>query len=795
MPLVSQPIKNLKGGISQQPDILRFPNQGETQINGWSSEAQGLQKRPPSTFLKRIGATGSYGAAPLVHLVNRDAIEQYYMVFTGKGIGIIDLKGNTYSVRGYDGYANTEQPRESIRLLTVADFTFVVNREQVVDINSTLTHAGYPSLTSRALVACRGGQYGRVLTIRGNGKLLAKYELPAGVGTDAAKLKADAEAMDAQRIATKLTGLVNAGTATHGFKAEEGPSHVVLTHAKIDTIETEDGYADQLINSFIYQVQSTNKLPNTAPDGYLVEITGEANRTGDNYWVRYSTASKTWKETVKPGIIEGLKADTMPRALVRAADGQFDWKVLDWVGRKCGDDETNPMPSLIDGKINDVFFFRNRLGFLVGENIVMSRPARYFNLFPPSVASISDDDPIDVAVSHNRISILKYAVPFSDQLLLWSDQAQFTLTSAGVLSAKTAQLDLTTEFDIQDSARPYGIGRGVYFSAPRASFTSIKRYYAVQDVSNVKSAEDVSAHVPSYILNRVHNISGSGTENFITVLTSGASERLYVYKFLYMEEQIAQQSWSHWEFGKTTKVLASSSIGSYMYLLLDRHEGITLERIEFTQYTEDFPQEPYRTYVDGKLVHRIVEFNEDLYESYVPIVSLYGGVPSNETSFWTISTSGVAEVHHSPRQGWNASSKLVLSGDRRGEDYIVGRQYEFRYQFSKFLIKQVADDGSTSSEDIGRLQLRKVWVNYERTGSFTIEVFNGAIKYTYDMAGGRLGSEITLGKLSLGTGQYRFPVTGNTLNQQVSMISSNPQPLNVIGCGFEGNYVRRSSGI
>ncbi|WP_459606244.1 phage nozzle protein, partial [Enterobacter hormaechei] len=47
MALVSQSIKNLKGGISQQPEILRYPEQGTLQVNGWSSETEGLQKRPP----------------------------------------------------------------------------------------------------------------------------------------------------------------------------------------------------------------------------------------------------------------------------------------------------------------------------------------------------------------------------------------------------------------------------------------------------------------------------------------------------------------------------------------------------------------------------------------------------------------------------------------------------------------------------------------------------------------------------------------------------------------------------
>lgn len=797
MGLVSQPIKNLIGGISQQPDILRFPNQGQQQINGWSSETQGLQKRPPTTFLKRFGSNGFWGSKPLVHLVNRDAIEQYYLVFTGTGVAVVDLKGNTYTVRGYDSYANCADPRSDLRLITVADYTFVVNRKMVVQMSSTLTWPDYPKLNSRAIVACRGGQYGRTLTVSINGAQLASYQLPSGVAV-AAELAAMVAAMDAQAICKVLIGQINATTGTSGITAVEGPGHILLTSTKtegITTVKTTDGYADQLINGFVYQVQTFNKLPAQAPDNYLVEVVGEATRTGDNYWVRFDPTAKSWREAAKPGIIEGFDKSTMPRGLVRAADGQFDWKVLDWVGRKAGDDETNPMPSFVDGTINDVFFFRNRLGFLSGENVIMTRSARYFNFFPPSVSNISDDDPLDLAVSHNRISILKYAVPFSEQLLLWSDQAQFVLSASGVLSPKTVELNLTTEFDVQDTARPFGIGRGVYFSAPRAAFTSLKRYYAVQDVSDVKNAEDVSAHVPSYIENRVFNIHGSGTENYVTLLSDGAAERLYVYKFLYKAEDIVQQSWSHWDFGMGAKILASASIGSYMYLLLDRVEGVVLERMEFTQFTKDFPMEPYRTYMDAKVVTTVTTYNEDTNESSIDLRALYGGAPDVLSKFWTLDTEGTAKLHEPPAMGWAVDSKLYLVGDQRGRQFVIGRQYLFIYEFSKFLLKQTADDGSTQTEDTGRLQLRRAWVNYETSGAFEINVRNDSTEYVYSMAGGRLGSEIILGELNLGTGQYRFPVTGNARKHSVSLLSDTPTPLTVIGCGFEGNYVRRTSGI
>ena len=801
MGLVSQSIKNLKGGISQQPDILRFSNQGELQINGWSSETRGLQKRPPTIFTKRLANKGNLGTKPLVHLINRDAQEQYYVAFSGSGVQVWDLAGNAYTVRSYNGYANCSNPRTDLRLITVADYTFVVNRKKVVDLGSTLTHSTYPSLTNRALVNVRGGQYGRLLTININGAASpqASIQMPNG---SAEKVPAgqpyagmnQVDMTDAGWIAKEMANLLSTAMPTWTFTA--GPGYVLITAPTgtvINTVVTADGYAGQLMNAFIYQVQTFTKLPAEAPNGYIVEITGESARSGDNYWVYYDAASKVWKETAKPKITAGFDSSTLPHALVRAADGQFDWKPLVWDGRTAGDDTTNPMPSFVDSTINDVFFFRNRLGFLSGENVIMSRTSKYFSFFPASVATLSDDDPIDVAISHNRISILKYAVPFSEQLLLWSDQAQFVLSSSGILSAKTIELDLTTEFDVSDGARPHGIGRGVYFAAPRASFTSIKRYYAIQDVSDVKSAEDVSAHVPSYIPNTVHAIHGSGTENFVSILSDTAPNRVYIYKFLYLDETLQQQSFSHWEFGANTTVLSASCIGSYMYLMIDRPEGLCLERIEFTQDTLDFSIEPYRTYMDMKKTITLGAFDEDNFVTRFDVRTAYGGTPGPDAVFYTIDQQGVLIEHSS--SDWATSPYLEFVGNRAGEQVVLGKQFAFQYEFSKLLIKQTADDGSTSTEDMGRLQLRRVWLNYESSGAFEVNVNNGVSEYVYSMTGARLGQPVVLGKLAMGTGQFKFPVTGNALHQRVTITSDNPNPLNVIGCGWEGNYIRRSSGI
>lgn len=793
MALISQAIKNLKGGISQQPDILRYPDQGARQVNGWSSESEGLQKRPPMVFIKTLGDQAALGKSPYIHLINRDEYERYYVAFTGNGIRVFDLAGNEKAVRysANKSYITTATPREDLRMVTVADYTFIVNRNYTVASGGDTNMRGF-NPKQDALINVRGGQYGRTLQVMINGGTQATYQIPNGDNP------AHVKNTDAQWLAEELTKQLRVSLPAWSFTVGQGYIHIVAPAGQqIDSLVTKDGYADQLISPVTHYAQTFTKLPLNAPNGYIVKIVGDTAKSADQYYVQYDASRKVWSEVVGWDVEVNLRAETMPHALVRTADGNFEFKMLSWSNRKCGDDDTNPWPSFVDSTINDVFFYRNRLGFLTGENIVLSRTGKYFNFFPASVANLSDDDPIDVAVSVNRISILKYAVPFSEELLVWSDETQFVLTSSGTLTSRSVELNLTTQFDVQDRARPYGIGRNVYFASPRSSFTSISRYYAVQDVSSVKNAEDITAHVPNYIPNGVFAICGSGTENFCSVLTDGDPSKIFIYKFLYLNEELRQQSWSHWDFGPNVQVLACQAVGSDMYVVMRNQYNTFMSRISFTKNAIDINGEPYRAYLDFKVAYTIPAgaYNDDTYETTINLSTVYdarfdrGGVTLLEPD-------GRSHTFEDPDGGWANEPLIRLTGNMEGKRVFLGFNFAFVYEFSKFLIKQAADDGSTATEDIGRLQLRRAWVNYEESGTFDIYVENQSSSWKYTMAGGRLGSNsLRASKLNLGTGQYRFPVVGNAKFTTVSITSDEATPLNVIGCGWEGNYLRRSSGI
>lgn len=90
MALVTTSIPNLVGGVSQQPDSVRFVNQSEAQENAVPSVLTGLSKRPPTNHLSVLKDTSNNAIIPTnaggykshVHAINRDVNERFIVTVT-----------------------------------------------------------------------------------------------------------------------------------------------------------------------------------------------------------------------------------------------------------------------------------------------------------------------------------------------------------------------------------------------------------------------------------------------------------------------------------------------------------------------------------------------------------------------------------------------------------------------------------------------------------------------------------------------------------------------------------------
>lgn len=832
MPLISQSISSFKGGVSQQPDILRFPDQVEELINGFPSEVEGLQKRPPTIHIARIG--DSLGTAKArYHVINRDENEQYILEMRSGSLKVWDLQGNSKSVtiEADASYLNVSDPLKDFRAVTVADYTFILNNT----ITTSMTGDVSPNNNNgKVLFDVRGTAYGKTYEIWLNGAFCAGVRLPSGnsswhgrytntqkvaeclyyalIGTKPtagywggasygqgfAQLTAEGDE-DSCRICTSDAGWNNVG-CTGTFQVERINNGSTLSVRKWDSTDfsynIEDGYAGQNFYSAKDEVSSENKLPNDAPDGFVLRIKGySSGETSDDYYVKWNATEKTWQETIARGIHYRIDASKMPHALVREADGTFKFRRLNWVDRQTGDEDSNPEPSFINRTINDIFFYRNRLGFISDENIILSASADFFNFWFETATSVLDTDAIDVAVSSNKVSILTHAVPFSRELMLFSREGQFVLGSDGVLTPKSVKVDQVSSFEYNPNVQPINIGNSIYFINDRVNYCSLMRFYTIQDVADLRDAEDCSSHVPRYIPTGITRLSGNSTENVITLLSDATPNIVYTYKFVLVNGNTIQQSWFKWIYGtEDSRVLLAEFINANIYMVISTPSGLFLERAELTGNTLDYPDEPVRLFMDRKKEYTIPQGNKySDFNNYteVSLKDVYGTTPTEGYTYFLVTPEGYLYK----TSEWDDNGVFRLTGDLRGKKVFVGRQYILDVTLSRPLIKQNNSQGAVVSEDEGRLMLRYFWFNYSDSGVFDTKVLNSLKhkEYTYTCTSKNLGvSDVLLGVNKLFGGRFKFPV--HELNNEVTikLYSDNMLPLNVVSGGWEGMYVRRT---
>lgn len=778
--LYSQQIKNLVSGISQQPPLLRLPEQLASQENGLSTEASGLQKRPPTVFVTNLSSRLDERQTPLIHFVNRDERERYIMYFYNNTLQVFDLNGVARPVedKAKDDYLLTENPRRDLRIITIADYTFILNRKKRISLAGSRTPDAFK--TQGALVHVKQGQYGRTYKIWTNGRLVATFETPDGSDKSHTKM------IDTNYIATKLAE----DARKNGCTVDVGNTWLRIHGAT--SVQTQDGFNNQALIGTVGHIQKFSMLPETAPDKYLVKVAGDPKGGEGSYYVAYDAVETIWKESAAPNILYQIDRSAMPHVLVRRGSG-FSLETADWGERKVGDEDSNPPPSFIGQTLSDIFFYRNRLGFLSGENVILSESGEYFNFWMTTANDILDTDCIDVPTTTTRINILNYAVPFNQSLYCFSDSTQFMLSSDTVLSPKNCALIEVTGFNNSPHCRPTPAGKNLYFPSERAEYTSIKEYYNVQEIADVKNAQDITSHVPSFIPNGVYQIIPNNGENIMLFLTSGDPKAMYVYKYLFLNEQRVQASWSRWTFGGT--IYGAFFITSTLYILLNRGDKHVLEKMDFTGSTRDFPQqEPYRVYLDSKVVATNCSYNAAFDDSLVALPALY----KQRSNFSDIPVFGCVLSNGKyidvQRDALQNGSTLHIPGDWRGKPLVIGIPYTFKAELSPPYIRQEDSKGGIKALTNGRLQVRSVDMNYADTGAFVAKVESHNHTYTYTMTNKEIG-HMVFGEVSFDTGTFRIPVQSLNTAYKLTVESDMPFPVALIGCMWKGSFVPHTRGV
>jgi hypothetical protein len=836
--LVSYAIPNLIQGVSQQPDAQRDPSQAAIQVNAVSSIAEGLRKRDFTRTLARVSES-DFGDA-FIHSILRDENEEYLAVITNSGIQVFDLDGEAQTVNedtdAFDYLDSVTDARSQIRAVTVADYTFICNLNTNTAMQADLAPQQPRPADHECLIWIRAANYGQTYRVNVNGTEIEVETPVAPVITEDGVVQENRISSEeiAQEFADELDDIA-------GITVRRESSVLWLTSANPITVAVADARANADITAILGTVQAFTELPTIAPIGYQVEVEGDPGNNFDGYYVHFQPRGAdvedpgdppefgegSWLETVSPGVEFLVDADTMPHLLIRQNDGEF-WfgpangqevaeipnDVPEWGGRTCGDEDTARDPSFIGFPINDVFIFKNRLGFLADENVILSQTREFFNFFPETVTTILDTDPIDLVASNNKVSVLRYAVPYQDELILFSAQYQFRFNAAEtVLTPKTAQLTVLTQFEVDINCRPQQAGGGIIFAQENGDWSQM-REFSVRGAGTALTADaaDLTGYVSSYVPAELFKMTVNDTGNALFAIsgrsvTGGTDyrKRIYTYKYFFRNQgggvERAQSSWSYWDFAGVDEILQVLCVREDLYLLMRYGDNVYLERMSVKDRQEETASvAPY-----AMLLDRRSDTTDDTPED----VRLAAGTYDKQTNTTTFTLPYTATAKTQIWTMWDMTdedttgpvligetedgTEVTGKGDFSDVECVCGEPYEFRYRFTKFKMTREIGGGKAAANAM-RTQVRTAKLRYHETGYFKVMVMpeyrdNGEYVYDGTVSGVRnaaIGSP-ALGDMNSDSvryfeGVFNIPIYGQGEQILVEIRSDRPIPCKFSTC-------------
>jgi len=296
----------------------------------------------------------------------------------------------------------------------------------------------------------------------------------------------------------------------------------------------------------------------------------------------------------------GFDPATMPHALINNRNGTFTFNKLDlntgqiygnenyWKDRQVGDNTSNPFPTILGSPIQKMFFHRNRLGLISGEQVVMSQPGQYFNLFIVSAIAASDDNPIDITVSDVKPAFINHILPIQKGVMMFSDNAQFLLfTESDIFSPKTVRLKKVSSYECDASIQPVDLGTSVLFTSNVSGFARAFEITVLDDDAPPNIIEQTRV-VPEFLPKTIDIAANSTSIGIVSYADKGqlagdqaASSNIYHYKYYNAGNQREQSAWYTWTVRGTVNHMLYTSGNFYTVnyfgnqFMLSRHEYVS----------------------------------------------------------------------------------------------------------------------------------------------------------------------------------------------------------------------------
>ena len=569
------------------------------------------------------------------------------------------------------------------------------------------------------------------------------------------------------------------------------------------------GISNRAMTSIKGSVNDVSLLPTQCFDGYVLKVNNTEASDSDDYYVEFQADSSgipgngAWEETMAPGTKVGFNFSTMPYALVRQANGEFTFGPLDtqaalggWAGREVGDETTNPEPTFVGHGISGMFFYQNRLGFLSGDNVILSQAGDYFNFFVSSALAISDADPVDMAAASTKPARLRAAFATAKGLLLFADNSQFLMSSPDIVfGPKTVTINEIADYKYDSRTKPVSTGISVTFVTESQTYSKVFEM-AVASVDNRPQVAEISRAVPEYIpTNLLWNTSNP---NSSLVAWGTGNDTAYVFKYFNTGNERQLAGWSKWVFPSDCKLMAFDSDTGYV---VTKHpdDSYHLSVLELADDPDDSPVNTpagkFTPRLDYYLTKDEVTISEvDFFTnritfpntSYSPESgTIFPVGQPGPTTFSVIATSGENESIFI--EGEKGSTSIVVPKWITEGDFVMGVNYEMRVDLPSFYVQI-----EKRSDRVDYPMVEFLYLDLYLSGTYQVEVD----KFGYDKITQYVGQEqadvyiandAVLDEVRTET----VPIFCLGRTAQVSIVAKDPMPAALTSYSWQGHYNKR----
>ncbi len=562
---------------------------------------------------------------------------------------------------------------------------------------------------------------------------------------------------------------------------------------------------DDLMRVMQSSVNDVTRLPNQCKHGYIVKVSNSRMADEDDYYVRFDgendrDGSGSWSECAKPGIPKTLT--NMPLVIQRTALANqgtsseiatFTIKQFTYADRLIGDELTNPLPSFVNKRINKVLFFRNRLAFLSGENVITSRPGTLDepDFFSESALTISSSDPIDIAAASTFPSELFDGIAINTGLVVFSTNQQFLLASDDtVLNPDTAKLRSISTFNYNKDIAPISLGTTIGYVDNSGKFSRFNEMANIAREGEPVVVE-VSKIVPTTLPKNIDLLTNSRENGIILFAKSSATDCIiYGYKYLNIADKRQQAAWFKW---KLNNPIIYHFIIDDEYYFLD--SDYYLQKIRLVQTTEDpsIVQDnvDFLLHVDNHTTISGGSFNATTNLTTFSGVSWLNTVTTPNYELVVIDTNTASTRVGRYAIATVSGTSFTLPGNWSGVTLTIGYIYDYEVKFPTFYPMKMA--GNKPESDVNSsLVLHRIKLHFGKIGLYETTLKRvGKNDYTEVYESTELDEYEASDAPYLEEFIKTVPVYEKNTNVEITLKSKHPAPATLRALSWEGDYSPR----